>query len=507
MALFTNDVYQYLHNPGIGRVLDDGVRSAFARGVETVVVSHSLGTVVAYNVLKKAGAERGLKVPLFVTLGSPLGVKVVKRAVRPIGYPGCASHWFNAMDERDVVALFALDDKHFDIDPDIENKTDVDNPTSNRHGISGYLGDPEVARRIHEALTAAVAAAGLPLPKAGKGAAPRHPRPAPAPCRRHAPRGRSVPARQRRPSCAIIGAVSCREQVMPYRSGNGETRRRGARRGRVALLAAALAAGPACAADDATLVDLVNAWRAEPRSCDGRRMEAAGPLAPVPALAAARTGEGRTLPEALKAEGYQAARAQVIGVTGPGDAQAVMSLLRQRYCRPLMSPDFAEIGVSREGRAWQLVLARPLLSADLGDWREAGREVLRLVNEARASPRKCGERRFDAAPPLAWAPALAEASLAHSRDMAGRDYFSHRGADGSQAGERARRAGYAWRSVGENIAAGQGSPQQAVSAWLSSPHHCENIMRPGYAEMGAAYALDPGSEATIYWTQVFGTPR
>lgn len=153
VALFTNDVYQYLHNPGIGRVLDDGVRSAFARDVETVVVSHSLGTVVAYNVLKKSGAELELKVPLFVTLGSPLGVTVVKKAVRPIGHPRCAARWFNAMDERDVVALHALDDKHFDIDPDIENKTDVDNPTSNRHGISGYLGDAEVARRIHEALT------------------------------------------------------------------------------------------------------------------------------------------------------------------------------------------------------------------------------------------------------------------------------------------------------------------------------------------------------------------
>ena len=153
VALFTNDVYQYLHTPAINSVMNDGVRSAFARNVETVVISHSLGTVVAYNVLRQAGADRDLKVPLFVTLGSPLAVKVVKRAVRPIGHPKCAAHWFNAMDDRDVVALFPLDDDNFEVDPDIENKTDVDNPTSNRHGISGYLGDKEVARRIHDALT------------------------------------------------------------------------------------------------------------------------------------------------------------------------------------------------------------------------------------------------------------------------------------------------------------------------------------------------------------------
>lgn len=155
VALFTNDVYQYLSNARIGGTLDAGVRSAFAPGVETVVVSHSLGTVVAYNVLRAQGAEGELKVPLFVTLGSPLGVTVVKRRVqpRPIGHPRCAAHWFNAMDERDVVALYPLDTENFDVDPAVENKTDVDNPTSNRHGISGYLGDPVVARRIHEALT------------------------------------------------------------------------------------------------------------------------------------------------------------------------------------------------------------------------------------------------------------------------------------------------------------------------------------------------------------------
>jgi hypothetical protein len=61
--------------------------------------------------------------------------------------------WFNAMDERDIVALYPLSKKYFQVTPQIENKTDVQNPTENRHGISGYLGDPEVARRIHAALT------------------------------------------------------------------------------------------------------------------------------------------------------------------------------------------------------------------------------------------------------------------------------------------------------------------------------------------------------------------
>lgn len=154
VALFTTDVYRYLSKPAIRQTINDGVRAAFDPSIETIVVGHSLGTVVAYDVLKKEPAASGLKVPLFMTLGSPLAVKVIKKMLRPIGHPDCAAKWFNAMDKRDVVSLFPLDSKHFNIDPSIDNKTDVDNPTSNRHGISGYLGDSEVARRIHEALTA-----------------------------------------------------------------------------------------------------------------------------------------------------------------------------------------------------------------------------------------------------------------------------------------------------------------------------------------------------------------
>jgi hypothetical protein len=153
VALATKDVYDYLTNPTIRRKMDDGVRAAFAASKEAVVVSHSLGTVVAYNVLISSVEGSVLDVPLFVTLGSPLAVKAVKKKVRPIAHPQCAKHWFNAMDDRDVVALYPLDAGHFDVDPAIENKTDVDNPTPNRHGIKGYLGDPVVARRIYEALT------------------------------------------------------------------------------------------------------------------------------------------------------------------------------------------------------------------------------------------------------------------------------------------------------------------------------------------------------------------
>lgn len=153
VALFTNDVYQYLHKKPFRDEMEKGVRSAFMPDSEAVVVSHSLGTVIAYNVLSNDAAVAGLSIPLFVTLGSPLAVKAVKAKLPLVAYPNNVGHWYNAMDKRDVVSLFPLTTDHFTVFPRIENNQDVVNPTSNHHGISGYLSDEKVARRIYDALT------------------------------------------------------------------------------------------------------------------------------------------------------------------------------------------------------------------------------------------------------------------------------------------------------------------------------------------------------------------
>jgi hypothetical protein len=158
IALFTRDVYQYLKNPNIRDSIDAGVSAALRADRESVVVAHSLGTVVAYNVLRNRGVQAGWKVPVFITVGSPLAVNEIRKNVRalaPTRCPECAGAWFNALDERDVVALYALTPDRFPIDPsmpEIENKRDVRNRTKNRHGIAGYLDDKVVAKRIYDAL-------------------------------------------------------------------------------------------------------------------------------------------------------------------------------------------------------------------------------------------------------------------------------------------------------------------------------------------------------------------
>ena len=158
IALFTHDVHLYLSNLGVREEIDRGVASALPPGAETVVVSHSLGTVVAYHLLRHLN-DAHRRIPLLVTLGSPLGVAPIRRALLaempPLRYPNGVGAWFNALDPRDVVALYPLDAMHFPVEPAVPgilNKRDVSNRTPNRHGISGYLEDPEVARRIYEAL-------------------------------------------------------------------------------------------------------------------------------------------------------------------------------------------------------------------------------------------------------------------------------------------------------------------------------------------------------------------
>lgn len=146
---FTRDVFVYLKYPAVRAAINEIVAAALPTSGRVFVIGHSLGSVVAYDVLRKAA---GIAVPLFATVGSPLGIREIVARLRPLAFPGVAQHWFNAYDERDVVALRPLDAANFAIDPAVENYGAVKNRTDNAHGIVGYLNDPVVAERIFAAV-------------------------------------------------------------------------------------------------------------------------------------------------------------------------------------------------------------------------------------------------------------------------------------------------------------------------------------------------------------------
>lgn len=141
---FLRDVYCYLRKPQIAKAID-AIVDAELRDAPTLVIGHSLGSVVAYRLLQRRRALRPLG---FVTLGSPLGLRAIVGALGVPENPAGRDGWFNAYDRRDIVALNPLDDAHFPADPGVVNHGGVDNPTANRHGIVGYLDDVQVARRV-----------------------------------------------------------------------------------------------------------------------------------------------------------------------------------------------------------------------------------------------------------------------------------------------------------------------------------------------------------------------
>ncbi|HZW11148.1 MAG TPA: CAP domain-containing protein [Phycisphaerales bacterium] len=166
----------------------------------------------------------------------------------------------------------------------------------------------------------------------------------------------------------------------------------------------------------------------------------------------------------------------------------------------------------------------------LADFSWSSEEVylVELVNRARADPSAEALRtgvdltaelsaeeleRLVPSEPLALHPALTVASRAHSRDMSDRNFFDHENPDGDRAQQRADAAGYDG-SVGENIAAGYDTVDEAHVAWLESVGHRRNVLSLWttfresfhYDEIGVGFYF-PGSGVSdyhTYYTQVFG---
>lgn len=135
------DVHGYFFG-GSGPAMREVVEETLAGvdGGPLVVVGHSLGTILAYEVLM----EQGREVELLVTVGSPLAITEVQdHLARPPAVPTGVAAWRNASDLRDLVAL------DHTLRPEFapqERVTDllVTNDSGNHHGISEYLSQHEV---------------------------------------------------------------------------------------------------------------------------------------------------------------------------------------------------------------------------------------------------------------------------------------------------------------------------------------------------------------------------
>ena len=130
-------------------------------------------------------------------------------------------------------------------------------------------------------------------------------------------------------------------------------------------------------------------------------------------------------------------------------------------------------------------------------------ELLAAVNDVRAKGQVCGA----AVGALALNDKLNSVAAAHSKDMANQQFFSHANIKGERIGKRARKFGYAYTVVGENIAAGQGSVAEVMDTWLNSPSHCGNIMTAEFVHMGISCQYNAKTEYQYYWTLTLGSPK
>lgn len=154
IATLTADVWHYLKLQAGTNPLDAAVWDNCPPDRKTVVVGHSLGSVITYRALAAHREEARSRVPLYVTLGSPLGVTAIREWLQPLVHPVAPAPWFNARDPHDIVALRPLTETSFGVGSPIENKNDVANSGKDAHDIRGYLSDPAVAKRIHDGATA-----------------------------------------------------------------------------------------------------------------------------------------------------------------------------------------------------------------------------------------------------------------------------------------------------------------------------------------------------------------
>jgi hypothetical protein len=147
--MLVKQAYEYLRHDEVRDAVGAIVKPELTKG-RMVLVTHSLGTVVGFRLLRELAAEGApVDCPLLVTMGSPLAMRAVSSRVRPpFEIPAGVGRWINTFDPTDVVTLGkSLDDSTFCAG--ICNFGEVDNSgEESPHAARGYLRHKQTADAI-----------------------------------------------------------------------------------------------------------------------------------------------------------------------------------------------------------------------------------------------------------------------------------------------------------------------------------------------------------------------
>jgi uncharacterized protein YkwD len=103
---------------------------------------------------------------------------------------------------------------------------------------------------------------------------------------------------------------------------------------------------------------------------------------------------------------------------------------------------------------------------------------------------------------------LSAEAEAKALDMISKQYFAHVAPDGTDLGALAKKYGYDYLNVGENLALGDfRSSLDVVTGWMNSPGHRANILHKEFTEIGVA-AVEGNWKGEQVWfaVQEFGRP-
>jgi uncharacterized YkwD family protein len=114
-------------------------------------------------------------------------------------------------------------------------------------------------------------------------------------------------------------------------------------------------------------------------------------------------------------------------------------------------------------------------------------QVINLVNQERAKAGLSAVK-SDAL--------LTKVATEKARDMDVNHYFSHTSPTYGSPFDMMRQFGVTYSYAGENIASGQRTPQEVMTAWMNSPGHRANILSRNFTKIGVGYVNGE-------WVQMF----
>lgn len=181
-------------------------------------------------------------------------------------------------------------------------------------------------------------------------------------------------------------------------------------------------------------------------------------------------------PLVLQPEGGDSTPAAATG--GSGNTGSTGGTLGAQLAATDLTAQFPDCGEPAEGEVWRA-------------------RILELVNQERAQAGLAA---------LAHNAVLEAQATQYACEMIHYDYFSHINPfTGTELEDRAAEFGYVYVWIGENLAAGQSTPEEAFDGWMNSDRHRDNILAPYFTELGVG--VRTGGEYGTYWVQEFGTPR